>query len=154
MNIFQKALIFVIGVYQIALSPVIVAILGPSARCRFTPSCSQYALEAVRLHGAIMGGWLALRRLVRCHPWGGCGDDPPPARWRWSHWNTRGTFQFLGSATVPVAPDGVSPCGLAKNFRPEAENGERDARAPQNLIFCSKTEANLLRSSTGESHGS
>jgi uncharacterized protein len=85
MNIAQFTLIFLIRVYQVLLSPLLAAVLGPSARCRFTPSCSQYAREAVRLHGAVMGGWLALRRLGRCHPWGNCGEDPPPAgplKWR------------------------------------------------------------------------
>jgi hypothetical protein len=100
MNIFQKALIFVIGVYQIALSPVIVAILGPSARCRFTPSCSQYAREAVGLHGAIIGGWLALRRLGRCHPWGDCGSDPPlaaPLKLKLPTWKPRKSGSCHGS---------------------------------------------------------
>lgn len=85
MNIVQKTLIFLVRFYQVVVSPLLLAILGPSARCRFTPSCSQYALEAVRLHGALMGVWLALRRLGRCHPWGACGEDPPPAnpyKWR------------------------------------------------------------------------
>jgi putative membrane protein insertion efficiency factor len=75
----QHALILLLRLYQAVLSPVLVAVLGPSARCRFTPSCSQYALEAVRLHGALIGGWLAVRRLGRCHPWGDGGQDPPPA---------------------------------------------------------------------------
>jgi putative membrane protein insertion efficiency factor len=79
MNIIQQALIFLIRVYQAVLSPVLLAILGPSARCRFTPTCSQYAREAVGRHGAMIGGWLALRRLGRCHPWGDCGKDLPPA---------------------------------------------------------------------------
>lgn len=49
--------------------------------CRFLPSCSAYALEALETHGAWRGGWLALRRIARCHPWGGEGHDPvPPAR--------------------------------------------------------------------------
>lgn len=48
------------------------------ASCRFTPSCSAYAIEAVRVHGAARGGWLAIRRLARCHPWGGMGHDPVP----------------------------------------------------------------------------
>jgi uncharacterized protein len=78
MNIFQYALIFALRVYQIFISPVLAAFLGPLSRCRFTPTCSQYALEAVRLHGALVGGWLALRRLGRCHPWGASGEDPPP----------------------------------------------------------------------------
>jgi putative membrane protein insertion efficiency factor len=78
MNIVQFTVVFLIRLYQTLLSPVLGAVLGPSARCRFTPSCSQYALETVRLHGAVMGGWLALSRLARCHPWGLCGNDPPP----------------------------------------------------------------------------
>jgi hypothetical protein len=58
--------------YQLVISPA----LPPS--CRFTPSCSQYALEAVRRHGAVRGSWLAARRLARCHPWNPGGYDPVP----------------------------------------------------------------------------
>jgi uncharacterized protein len=47
-------------------------------RCRYEPSCSQYALEALERHGARRGSWLALRRIGRCHPWGGYGSDPVP----------------------------------------------------------------------------
>lgn len=50
------------------------------ASCRFDPTCSAYAAEAIRLHGPVKGGRLAVRRIVRCHPWGGCGYDPVPAR--------------------------------------------------------------------------
>lgn len=46
--------------------------------CRFTPTCSQYALEAIQKYGPIKGGFLALRRILRCHPWGGSGYDPVP----------------------------------------------------------------------------
>ncbi|HEX4687019.1 MAG TPA: membrane protein insertion efficiency factor YidD [Nocardioides sp.] len=53
--------------------------------CRFTPSCSQYALEAVDEHGAIRGGWLALRRIGRCHPWNPGGYDPVPSANTCSH---------------------------------------------------------------------
>lgn len=56
--------------------------LGPSAilppTCRFQPSCSAYAIEALRRYGALKGGWLALRRISRCHPFGGFGPDPVP----------------------------------------------------------------------------
>ena len=58
--------------YQLVISPV----LGPS--CRYLPSCSDYAVEAIERHGALAGMWLALRRLARCHPWGGSGYDPVP----------------------------------------------------------------------------
>ena len=51
---------------------------GGLPSCRYIPSCSAYALQAVEGHGAFRGGWLALRRLTRCHPWGGFGYDPVP----------------------------------------------------------------------------
>ncbi|HUO81001.1 MAG TPA: membrane protein insertion efficiency factor YidD [Steroidobacteraceae bacterium] len=63
-----------IVLYRYTLSPL----LGP--RCRFYPSCSAYALEAIDSHGALRGLWLALRRLARCHPWHPGGYDPVPAR--------------------------------------------------------------------------
>lgn len=64
--------------YQIAISPVIHFIGGPGSGCRFTPSCSEYMLQALRAHGAGRGLWLGLRRIARCHPWGGHGHDPVP----------------------------------------------------------------------------
>ncbi|HMM76124.1 MAG TPA: membrane protein insertion efficiency factor YidD [Gammaproteobacteria bacterium] len=67
-----RLLVGAILVYRYTLSPW----LGP--RCRFLPSCSAYALEAVQRHGAWRGGWLAVKRLCRCHPWGGSGHDPVP----------------------------------------------------------------------------
>lgn len=60
--------------YQMVLSPL----LGPN--CRFQPTCSAYALQAIKRHGGIRGSWLAVRRIVRCHPWGGSGFDPVPER--------------------------------------------------------------------------
>ena len=63
-----------IRAYQLLLSPVL-----PPA-CRYWPSCSHYAAEAIATHGAAHGSWLAFRRVLRCHPWGGSGIDPvPPA---------------------------------------------------------------------------
>ena len=71
-NILIFPLLFLIKFYQMCISP-----FTPSA-CRFTPTCSQYALEALRKHGLFKGSWLALRRILRCHPWGGSGYDPVP----------------------------------------------------------------------------
>lgn len=62
--------------YQLVISPL----LGP--RCRYLPTCSEYAAEAVLVHGVVRGGWLGLRRIARCHPWGGSGFDPVPSRGR------------------------------------------------------------------------
>jgi uncharacterized protein len=53
---------------------------GRPSPCRFDPSCSTYALEALEGHGALRGSWLTIRRLARCHPWGGLGWDPVPDR--------------------------------------------------------------------------
>ncbi|MAA92119.1 MAG: membrane protein insertion efficiency factor YidD [Gammaproteobacteria bacterium] len=68
------SLIFIvpIKIYQILISPL----LGPS--CRYTPTCSQYTIEAIQRYGPLKGGWLGFRRILRCHPWGGCGHDPVP----------------------------------------------------------------------------
>lgn len=60
--------------YQLAISPH----LGQN--CRFTPTCSQYAIQALETHGPLRGTWLALRRIARCHPWGGHGNDPVPPK--------------------------------------------------------------------------
>lgn len=65
-------LIGLIRLYQWVISPI----LGP--KCRYQPTCSHYAVEAVKKHGPFRGFWLAVRRLARCHPWGGSGWDPVP----------------------------------------------------------------------------
>lgn len=64
--------ILLIKLYQWIISPL----LGPS--CRFTPSCSNYALEAFKKYGPLKGLWLTIKRISRCHPWGGHGHDPVP----------------------------------------------------------------------------
>jgi hypothetical protein len=71
-----RVLIALIRIYQLTLSRVLTAILGPV--CRFTPSCSAYALECVRIHGAARGTLLSVRRLTKCHPFHPGGYDPPP----------------------------------------------------------------------------
>lgn len=65
-------LILPIQIYRACISPML------PASCRYTPTCSQYAIEAIRKHGPLRGGWLAVRRICRCHPWGGSGYDPVP----------------------------------------------------------------------------
>lgn len=69
---FRSVILGTIRFYRKGISP-----FTPPA-CRFTPTCSAYALEAVERHGAVRGSWLALRRILRCHPWGGWGYDPVP----------------------------------------------------------------------------
>jgi putative membrane protein insertion efficiency factor len=74
MNVPTKLLHGLVYGYRLLISPV----LPPN--CRFTPTCSEYALEALGRHGALRGSWLAFTRILRCHPWGGLGADPvPPA---------------------------------------------------------------------------
>jgi hypothetical protein len=73
-------LLAAIRLYQFLVSPAKVFLFGPGAGCRYIPSWSAYAAEAIRCHGAGRGSSHALRRLCRCHPWGGFGYDPvPPA---------------------------------------------------------------------------
>ncbi|MDY6024824.1 membrane protein insertion efficiency factor YidD [Bergeyella zoohelcum] len=67
-------LLLPIRFYQMAISPLL-----PSS-CRYTPTCSHYMAEALQTHGLIYGFWLGLKRILRCHPWGGCGHDPVPPK--------------------------------------------------------------------------
>ena len=71
----RRALVGLIRLYQVGISA------WTPAACRFTPTCSAYAIEALNKHGAARGSWLAFRRLMRCHPWGGQGYDPVPLVW-------------------------------------------------------------------------
>jgi uncharacterized protein len=74
----QQILIFAVRLYRWTISPAQVFLFGPTGGCRFEPSCSAYALQAVQTHGALAGSWLTVRRVCRCHPWGGCGHDEVP----------------------------------------------------------------------------
>jgi uncharacterized protein len=71
-QILSAPFIFLIKIYQWIISPI----LGP--KCRYTPTCSHYAVEALKKYGPIKGIWLAAKRIARCHPWGGSGYDPVP----------------------------------------------------------------------------
>ncbi len=67
-------IIAVVKIYQWGISPLF------PASCRYTPTCSHYMIEAVRVHGPLRGLWLGLKRIGRCHPWGGMGYDPVPRK--------------------------------------------------------------------------
>jgi putative membrane protein insertion efficiency factor len=67
-----RPLILLVRAYQVVLGPLL------GGHCRFSPSCSHYSIEALTRHGAVRGTWLTVRRVARCHPWGGGGDDPVP----------------------------------------------------------------------------
>ncbi|MFA5056563.1 MAG: membrane protein insertion efficiency factor YidD [Opitutaceae bacterium] len=77
-----RALLGAIWLYRRTLSPVLPVVLGPACGCRFHPTCSQYAAQAVREHGVLAGTWLSLRRLLKCHPLHPGGFDPVPPRRR------------------------------------------------------------------------
>ena len=68
----KRFLLMLVRFYQLCISPLI------PPRCRYTPTCSQYAIEAIGKYGAIKGSYLTVKRLLRCHPWGGHGYDPVP----------------------------------------------------------------------------
>ncbi|MET0294972.1 MAG: membrane protein insertion efficiency factor YidD [Phenylobacterium sp.] len=72
MSLYRTCVSGALRAWKLTLSPLI----GPA--CRFAPTCSEYAAEALVSHGPWRGGWLAARRLCRCHPWGGAGYDPVP----------------------------------------------------------------------------
>ncbi|MCQ2959835.1 MAG: membrane protein insertion efficiency factor YidD [Bacteroidales bacterium] len=71
-KIISSIFIIPIRLYQLCISPLL-----PDS-CRYTPTCSQYGIEAIQKYGIFKGGWLLLKRLLRCHPWGGSGYDPVP----------------------------------------------------------------------------
>lgn len=73
-SIFSYIIIGIVRFYQLAISPW----LGKS--CRYSPTCSQYMIEAVQEWGPLKGGWMGLKRIGRCHPWGGHGHDPVPKK--------------------------------------------------------------------------
>ncbi|CAA0146495.1 membrane protein insertion efficiency factor YidD [Tenacibaculum maritimum] len=73
-RIFTYPFILLVRFYQLAISPF------TPATCRYTPTCSSYAIEALKEYGLLYGGWLAIKRIFSCHPWGGSGYDPVPKK--------------------------------------------------------------------------
>jgi putative membrane protein insertion efficiency factor len=71
-RIISAFFLLLIKIYQYLISPIL-----PNA-CRYTPTCSQYGIEAIKKHGPFKGGWLTLKRIASCNPWGGHGHDPVP----------------------------------------------------------------------------
>ncbi|HEX3135483.1 MAG TPA: membrane protein insertion efficiency factor YidD [Planctomycetota bacterium] len=88
----SQLLILLVRFYRRVLSPM------KPPTCRFAPTCSEYAIEALQRHGALSGGWLTMKRVCRCHPWGGHGYDPVPER------ETR-----ITPSTAPPTPPKVPP---------------------------------------------
>jgi len=72
MKVITFPFVILIKIYQLIISPL----LPPS--CRYIPTCSQYSLEALKKYGLLKGGWLSIKRIAKCHPWGGSGYDPLP----------------------------------------------------------------------------
>jgi uncharacterized protein len=104
MKMVLKALI---RLYQVAISAPLHFLSGPLGGCRFVPSCSQYFLEALDEHGAWRGSLLGMRRILRCHPWGGEGYDPVP----------------LAGERAPGADHGRCGCGgVAEEERAEQQS--------------------------------
>ena len=77
-NLPTQVALAMLRIYRAIMSPMIMGLYGPA--CRFEPSCSQYAHQAIAAYGVMRGGAMAVRRLARCHPLGGHGHDPVPAR--------------------------------------------------------------------------
>ncbi|MEO6053805.1 MAG: membrane protein insertion efficiency factor YidD [Chthoniobacterales bacterium] len=74
-------LCFLIACYRVVISSLLHWMAGPGCGCRYEPTCSHYVEEAIHIHGIARGLWMGLKRVTRCHPWGGCGFDPvPPAQ--------------------------------------------------------------------------
>jgi putative membrane protein insertion efficiency factor len=109
MSLPARLLLGLIWLYRRTLSPALPAVFGPACGCRFHPTCAAYAAEAVRAHGALAGTWLALRRLLKCHPLHPGGFDPvPPSPRRPVAWRVRISPQ---AAPLPL-PQGPNPHGF------------------------------------------
>jgi uncharacterized protein len=118
--VLRRFLLLLVALYRYGLSPL----LPP--RCRFLPSCSEYAQEALIRHGALYGSFLTLRRLSRCHPWGGSGFDPVPERFPASGRDLlsgAGSAPYLHLARSSPRPEG----GSASRSCCDARSGIKEA---------------------------
>ena len=106
-------LVFIIRLYRWTVSPALPFLFGPTGGCRFTPTCSQYAMDAIRSRGALTGGWLAVKRICRCHPLGDCGHDPAPE-----------TEFRIPPSPIRLDAAGIEPCRAAAG----GEGGDSEFR--------------------------
>jgi hypothetical protein len=106
MSFRERSISFVFRAYKLAVSPLIHAVGGQSGACRFQPTCSEYAAIAVSEHGVLRGGWMALCRVGRCHPFCKGGFDPVPS----THFRTpeEGNTSFPDSGTLTRAHSQLS----------------------------------------------
>lgn len=96
--------------YKFLVSPLL-HLLAPGAGCRYEPSCSVYAIDAVRRFGVLRGSWLAGRRFLDCHPWGHFGIDPVPLHW--PGWWTRRRLYYAAGAEAPAVKPVARCCHRA-----------------------------------------
>jgi len=109
----MKLLILLVRAYQLIISPVLHALTGPMSGCRYQPTCSQYAIDAMRVHGILKGLWLGTKRIFRCAPWGHQGWDPVPGWETWvaahpEHAHTRKADEPGGC--IPQVSEDKNPC--------------------------------------------
>ncbi|GEM_PF-124374 len=109
-SLFARGLKIPIRLYQLLLSPLL-----PAGACRFQPSCSHYALEALNRHGAFKGSLLAGWRLLRCNPWGGTGYDPVPNTFKAGFFKREPHFE--APVSEPLKSD-LSSCTEKQNTKP------------------------------------
>jgi putative membrane protein insertion efficiency factor len=93
--VLERLMISIVRLYRVTISS------WTPPTCRFTPTCSAYAIEAIERHGSAKGGWLTLRRIGRCHPWGGQGFDQVPAR------EDEEQIGLTDDPDSPARPDGL-----------------------------------------------
>jgi uncharacterized protein len=98
MSLRDRAISLVFGTYKLVISPVLHAVSGQAGACRFQPTCSEFAATAMSEHGILRGGWMALRRVARCHPFCRGGFDPVPANRLRTSTEQSGTSLPHGSA--------------------------------------------------------
>lgn len=107
-----RGLLGLIQLYKWTLSPLI------GRDCRYLPTCSSYAADAIRRHGAWAGGWMATARLCRCHPWGGHGWDPAPETARANSWWRPWAYGDWSWRARPVPKDGAATAESAHRPKP------------------------------------